>query len=142
MDKTGRTQGMPLRINPPNKAIIIIIKKEDIGYFETFDVSTSRGAVNKKLRLLSAITNCASNCLAFINFLLKIKVASKCLAFADKEIIGSITGNPKSVCKKTLGFSKNSFASTFAIKDTVFSFAKNLISIFLRKLICKLLFGN
>ena len=33
------------------------------------------------------------------NELLKIKVASKCLAFADKEIIGSITGNPKSVCK-------------------------------------------
>ena len=72
MDKTGRTQGMPLRINPPNKAIIIIIKKEDIGYFETFDFSTSRGAVNKKLRLLSVITNCASNFLAFINFLLKI----------------------------------------------------------------------
>ena len=98
MDKTGSTQGMPLRINPPNKAIIIIIIKEGPGYFEALDVSTFKGAANKKLRLLSAITTCASNALAFINFLLKLKVVSKSLASADKEIIGSITGNPKPVC--------------------------------------------
>ena len=70
MDKTGRTQGMPLRIIPPNKATIIIIKKEDNGYLETFDVSTFKGEENKKLWLLSTTINCASNCLVFINFLL------------------------------------------------------------------------
>ena len=89
---------MPLRINPPNKAVIIIIIKEGTGYFETFDVSTSRGTVNKKLRLLSAIINCASNCLAFINFLLKQKTSAlravsfliKKYLFINKNIIFSV----------------------------------------------------
>ena len=47
----------------------------------------------------------------------------KFLAFADMETIGSITGNPKSVCKKTLGFLKNFFASAFTTRDAVSLFA-------------------
>ena len=109
IERTGRTQGIKLRIMPPSILIINKYVKELFKKNILENFSTLTFLIYSKTLFPFLKTTFKSKIFLEIFFLLKSNWAVIFLKFGETFIFGCTTGKPKSECKKNFGFSIFSF---------------------------------